>query len=119
MTAKPFVRNVKVENLDNVLQRLDVDFLAQPEFDGAMGTFEKRIMRQGKGLGSQRNTLMVAPQSLMSTVTSTLNHPRTVGTSWGRKNEGIIKGMAPRVIKKVATNIEARWAGEATSAVTE
>lgn len=112
-------RTITIEGLDHVLERLDVDFLAQPEFDGAMATFEKRIKRQGKGLGAKKNTLTSVTKPLTVTAHSTLNFPRTKGTAWGRKNESAIKGMAPRVIKKVAANIEARWAGEATSAVTE
>lgn len=107
------VRNIKLENAEAILARLDADVLLQPEFDAALATFQKRVERQGKGLGAQKNTLMSTVDSLSLQTKSTTNYPRTVGTAWGRKNESIIKAMAGRVVKSAITKIEARWASEA------
>jgi hypothetical protein len=102
-------RRITVLGLPELEKKLDAEFLAQPELEDARDTFVGRIQRGGKGLGAQRNELSAVVRPLGATVFTTLNYPRTKGTSWGRKNEAIVKAMAPRVIKKAARRIEERW----------
>lgn len=105
------IREVKVVGLNELVAKLDWDVLAQPEVALARDSIVERIEgRPGKGLGAKRNTLTSAVEPLSATVQTSLNYPRTKGTSWGRKNEGIVKSMAPRVMKKAVQRMEARWA---------
>lgn len=79
----------------------------------------QRMTRQGargsggKGLGVQRNTVgsFVDISALTMTVESTHggkeHWPRVKGTAWQRKNIGIIRAMAPRVLRKAADRIVA------------
>lgn len=99
----------KVEGLDEIQAKLDEDFLVQPELEHARDTIVERVERQGRGLGAKRNSLSTVKEPLGAKVTSTLNHPRTKGTSWGRKNESIFKSMSGRVVKKAIERIESRW----------
>jgi hypothetical protein len=111
-------RNIRLENIDEVLKRLDFDVLAQPEMETARDTIVKRMMRGGKGKGVKRNTLTQTVTSglLGATVRSTLNPPRTKGTSWGRYQEKVVGGIVTRnAVKKAVERIEARWAGETPS----
>jgi hypothetical protein len=103
-------RNVRIVGLKELEAKCDFDVLVQPEMEDARDTFLGRINRQGKGLGAQRNQLSATVQGLGATVESTLNYPRTKGTKWGQKNERVVAAMAPRVIKKAISRIEARWA---------
>lgn len=67
---------------------------------------EQRMRRQGKGLGAQRNQVTQQMRGeLELLVESTRIWPRTKGTRWTRKNIGIVKAMAPRVMQKAATRI--------------
>lgn len=66
---------------------------------------EERTRRQGKGLGARRNTISHERDGLELNVESTRNWPRTKGTSWQKKNIGIVKAMAPRVMRKAAQRI--------------
>jgi hypothetical protein len=60
----------------------------------------------GKGLGVERNVVTQEQRSeLELLVESTRRWPRTKGTSWQRKNIGIVKSMAPRVLRKAALRI--------------
>lgn len=59
----------------------------------------------GKGLGVRRNTVTRKRGGLGEQVASTLRRPRTKGTSYIRKNMGIAKAMAPRVLRKTAQRI--------------
>jgi hypothetical protein len=61
--------------------------------------------RQGKGLGARRNRVRTRPSGLELTVTSTRIWPRTRGTAWTKKNVGVVKSMAPRVMRKAAERI--------------
>lgn len=106
-------RTIQVKGLNELVAKCDWDVLVQPEMEGARDTFVERFQRQGKGLGAQRNTLGATTRPLGATVETTLNYPRTVGTAWARKNEGIAKAMSPRVFGKVISRIEQRW-GEAS-----
>ena len=105
-------RTIKVTGLKEIEQKLDLDFLAQPELDAALNSFDKRLNRQGKGVGAQRNQISVDRQPIGLTATSTLNYPRTTGSSWQRKNERILGAMAPRVFAKMGRRIEERWAAD-------
>jgi len=65
----------------------------------------------GSGIGVKRNTVSRQPDGLQLTVSSTLNRPRVKGTAWQRKNIGIIKAMAPRVVRKAAERIAEEMGG--------
>lgn len=66
---------------------------------------EERTRRQGRGLGAKRNTVGHDRNGLVLNIDTTFNHPRRTGASWQRKNIGIIKAMAPRVMRKAAARI--------------
>ena len=104
-------RNITIVGLDRITKMLNVDVLAQPEFDDALASFQKRIERKSKGLGAQVNTLMSTTEPLSVHTESTLIWPRTVGTAWGRKMHAALGAMAPNVIRKAVRRIEARWGG--------
>lgn len=104
-------RRIAVRGLDRIARMLNVNVLAQPEFDDALATFRQRIERKSKGLGAQVNTLMSETQPLSVRTESTLVWPRTVGTAWTLKLHAAIGAMAPRVINKAIQRIEARWGG--------
>lgn len=82
----------------------------QHELIGAIGD---RLTRKGSkgsggtGLGVRRNTITRAPDRFNTVeLRSTAVFPRTKGTAWKRKNMGIVKAMAPRVLNKTARRIE-------------
>ena len=102
-------RNVRVVGLNELQAKCDFDVLVQPEMEDARDTILGRINRQGKGLGAQRNQLTATVQGLGATVQTTLNYPRTKGTSWGRKNERVVPLVANNAIKKAIGRIEERW----------
>lgn len=92
--------------------------LRGPLFDGKVkGSVERAIIdeslekiglrteRGGKGKGAKRNTIRRDRDGLTMTVHSSLNWPRTKGTSWQRKNEAIVRAMARRVLRKTAERI--------------
>lgn len=110
-------REVQVKGLDELVQKTQWDVLAQPEFDAALESFGKRMERQGKGLGAQRNSIRRETQSLGARAESTLNYPRTRGSAWQRKQEGALKSMAPRVLNKMVKRIEERWAAQNPASV--
>jgi hypothetical protein len=59
-----------------------------------------------KGLGAKRNPVDRDTRGLTMTVTSQVGKwPRMSGGKWTYKNIGIIKGMAPRVMNKIAQRI--------------
>jgi hypothetical protein len=72
-----------------------------------LGKVEERTERQGRGLGAQKNRIDHTYRRLELTVDTTRIYPRTKGTSWQKKNIGIIKSMAPRVARKAAERIAA------------
>lgn len=104
------IRTVKVAGLNELQEKLNFDLLVQPELPASLESFERRLMRQGKGLGAKKNTIAVERRTLMAAAQSTLNTPRTTGSSWQRKNTRIVQAMAPRVFAKMAKQIEERWA---------
>lgn len=89
---------------------VDWDILAQPEVDDALRTVETRVLRQGKGLGAERNTLSSELYPLQMRVESTTVWPRTRGTSWGRKNVGIVRSTLTRALTAAVGRMTARWA---------
>lgn len=105
-------RAIKVVGLNELQMKLDTDFLLQPELDSALESFERRLLRQGKGLGAQRNEIAAERHTLGATARSSLNYPRTTGSSWQRKNERAVTAMAPRVFGKMVKRIEERWAAD-------
>lgn len=103
-------RNVKVLGLNELQAKCDFDVLVQPEIYDARDTILGRMMRGGKGLGVQRNTLSAQVQGLGATVETTLVPPRTKGTAWGRYQEKVVKGIVTRnAINKAIRRIEERW----------
>lgn len=77
-------------------------------YEEAIDKIADRMMRGGRGLGVRRNTLSRGFRGeLEATVESTRRFPRTRGTAWTRKNIGIAKAMAPRVLRKSADRIVA------------
>lgn len=122
MTEQPpatLSRRVRIEGLNELRKKCDWDFLAQPEMEEARDTIVARMLRGGKGLGVKRNTLtpQVFPLSaantdpLAATVQSSLKWPRTKGTTWGRYQEKVVKGIVARkAVNKAIQRIEARWA---------
>jgi hypothetical protein len=60
----------------------------------------------GRGIGARRNVVTQRQKAeLELLVESTRIWPRTKGTAWTRKNIGIVKSMAPRVLRKAASRI--------------
>ena len=108
---------IKVKGLNELVAKTEWDVLAQPEIGPAIETFVKRIERGGKGLGAKRNSLTREVHTLGARVESTLIPPRVIGVSWQRKNEGIVRSMAPRVFGKMVTRIEERWAADNAASV--
>ena len=106
------LRNVRIQGLESVNPKMDYAFLVEPEIHDALETFKKRVERQGKGMGASRNTLSPEIRETGLRVESSLVYPRTVGTAWGRKNERILKGMGPRVMRKTVQRIQERWGSE-------
>ncbi len=102
--------DVKLPAIDKLRKNLDFDVLVQPELTDAMSTFVGRFLRQGKGLGAQRNTLIAESTPLSATVTSTLSFPRTKGVALHAYDIRAFKAMAPNVIRAMARRIAARFA---------
>lgn len=111
------IRELRVHGLTELLKKTDWDVLAQPEAQAAVETISKRLMRPGKGLGAKRNELAADVRPLGATITTTLNYPRTTGSSWGKKEWQIANGMAPRVVRKMIQRIEERWAAENAASI--
>ena len=65
----------------------------------------KRMERGGKGLGAKRNIVSRETSGLVMEVDTTKHRPRTKGKAWARKNVGIAKSMARRVLRKAAKRI--------------
>lgn len=85
-------RAIAEEGLDKIAERLTRK--------GAQGS-------GGKGVGVKRNAVTQQRRASELTVDtlSTRVFPRTRGTSWLKKNSGIARAMAPRVLRKVAQRI--------------
>jgi hypothetical protein len=88
------------------------DNLKRAVYEEAFAKFEERInrrpgprARRGRGLGMLRNTVTSERSDLTLIETSTLIWPRTKGRAWTAKNIGIVKSMAPRVIRKVVARM--------------
>jgi hypothetical protein len=104
------IRTIRVVGLNELLAKSNWDVLAQPEIDDVVVTLGKRIDRQGKGLGAQRNPNLSHRRTADGlTVQSSLNRPRTKGTAWGRKNERVLPAVGRNAMAKAVRNIEARW----------
>lgn len=73
----------------------------------AVRKISTRWMRGGRGKGVRNNTLREVPSdaALESRVYSTLNQPRTTGSSMTKKKIGQAKAMAPRVLRKYAERV--------------
>ena len=75
----------------------------------AMEKFEKRITRKGRKIGRKRNPIgpgdLSKGKTIMLTMTSSLNRPRTSGGKWTAHNVRAVKAMAPRVLRSVAKRI--------------
>jgi hypothetical protein len=70
--------------------------------------FEKinvRAQRGGRGIGAKRNTVESRIRGLEMDVVSTLIWPRAIGSSWLRKNIGIIRATVPRYVRSIAKRI--------------
>ena len=65
----------------------------------------QRMERGGKGLGARRNVVSHRIAGLAMEVETTRRFPRTRGAAWARKNVGIVRGMAPNVLRKTALRI--------------
>ena len=77
----------------------------------ALAKIGERLTRRGtqgsggRGLGVKRNIVTKEEHELELQIGSTRNFPRTTGVKWAVKNVGIVKSMAPRVIRKTAARI--------------
>jgi hypothetical protein len=104
------IRNIKLEGLEELQKKTGWDFLAQPEMDDVLETLGKRIDRQGKGLGAQRNPHLNQMRTADGLkVESSLNKPRTKGTAWGKKNARVLPAVGRNAMRKAVGRIEARW----------
>lgn len=75
-------------------------------YEEAIDKIATRMERGGKGIGAKRNRITRQQrEELRETITSTRYWPRTKGTSWQRKNIGIAKAMAPRVLNAYARRV--------------
>lgn len=103
---------IRVKGLDEIERKLDTRVLLDPAIEEAKETIVDRIVkRPGRGMGAQNNQLSANMRPLGATIVSTLNRPRQTGRAWQDKNQSIVKGMAPNVIRKKIQRIEAAWAG--------
>lgn len=115
------LKNVRVEGLNELMQKLDWDTLIEPAVKEEVvakiaerWVRNRRTSRKNPGkpaLGSVNNTLSLLPatQDLSSRVATTLNWPRTKGTRWQDQLVVIARAMQPRVITKAIERIEARF----------
>jgi hypothetical protein len=104
------VAKLQIKGLAEIEKKLSYAFLVDPAAKEAVETIGKRLERQGKGLGAQRNTITREPTSAGARLFSTLHAPRTTGVAWVRKNAAVFKAVAPNALRKAARRIEARWA---------
>lgn len=100
---------VNVRGIEELKAKADYEATVQPAVGAMLTAFEQRIRQQGSGLGAQRNTLAVTRNGLARTIDTTLNWPRTKGTSWQRKNEDLVRAMAPNAEDRAVDDIERRW----------
>ncbi len=86
----------------------------------AMARFEEEVRKRsnkvvGRRLGRKRNPIGPGDLHLGGGVAmelhSTKNWPRTTGYVWTHKNVAMIKGMAPRVLRKLAKKIVGELGG--------
>lgn len=89
------------------LIRQDIERIAQKQI--VYEIFDKvteRVERGGRGLGARRNRITERSNGFYEIVlSSTRIFPRTIGSSWVKKNVAIIRAMAPRVASKAAQRI--------------
>lgn len=101
---------VRIVGLEALQKKLDGKFLWQPEVENALDSTANRGMRpRGKKLGVTNNTLSLATRTLERDVGTSLNWPRTKGTSWTKYNLRAMRAVAVNALKKAARNIEKRW----------
>lgn len=100
--------DVKVVKVPRVLKE---GFHLQPELEDGLDTIGKRLERRGRGLGDRNNSLNRERFQMGQRITYSTNRwPRSSGRKKLDKLTSIFKGMAPRVINKVAKRIQERWA---------
>lgn len=86
---------------------IDLSSYTEDALDSISNEMHKR---QGKGLGAQRNDIVLTRELGARHIESTRRFPRTRGTAWMAHNEGRFRGMAPRAVKKyIVTPLEAAW----------
>lgn len=112
---------VKVVGLAELERKLGYSVLMAPAMDEARDTIVARVLRPlpAKGRGRRKgmppgagvinNTLTPRLITNGAVIDSTLNSPRLVGTAWGRANTGIVRAMAPNVLRKAVQRIEETW----------
>lgn len=84
--------------------------LVDTALDRISGEIETRHNR-AKGLGVERNVIEVREVMQARQVLTSLEWPRTTGAAMQRKNIGLFRGMAPRVIKKyIVEPLQKKWA---------
>lgn len=84
-------------------------------YEEALLKINERLLRKGrfgsggKGIGVQRNTITDERRrgsgDMELLIRSTRIAPRVSGAAWQKKNIGIVKAMAPRVLRKSADRI--------------
>lgn len=102
---------VKVRGIEEIERNLDRLYTVEDRRDD-LTSFKKRGERKyRKGLGGRNNTVTGKLEGdLRMVLTTTLNNPRTKGTSWQRKFiYSIYPAQAKNVFKARARKIEERW----------
>lgn len=93
-------------NLSGPLFKKKIDAVVKAAIiEEALEKIGQRMERGGKGLGARRNIVSRRTAGLEMEVDTTKRRPRTKGTAWARKNMGIVRGMAPHVLRKTALRI--------------
>lgn len=109
--AAPFTGSVSILGLAEIERKLKMSVLVDPAVTEAVGSFQKRGERQGRGVGAKRNT--ITPEAISPIgvrLISTLNPPRTRSTSRNRKIMAAWQAMKSRVLRKAVRRITERWA---------
>lgn len=101
---------ITIKGLPEVERKLGFAVLAEPALLTMRPSVDERVRRGGKGMGAKRNQIMTEPKELGGRFMTTLNYPRTTGSSWQKYNVRVIRRIWGNIMRKVIKQIEATWA---------
>ena len=94
------------KKIDNTVKKVILDEGIERIGKEIIDKTERLKRKKVGGMGAKRNPIDRRTTGLAMTVTSSVGKwPRMSGGKWTYKNIGIIKGMAPRVMNKIAQRI--------------